>query len=811
MTDTNEAFKAAILAAGLTPPDEIHADSKLYRFASDGRRGDDSGWYVLHTDGVPAGAFGCWREGLTQQWCSKAPDTMTYPEREAYRQKLEAIRKQRDADTAERQQQAAKVAAQRWQAATPATEHHYLSAKGVQAHGVKREGEVLLIPMRDTAGTLHSVQWIDAEGGKRFQPGGRVKGTYHGIGKPEGVLIVCEGYATGASIHEATGQAVAVAFNAGNLEAVAVALHQKYPALRLILAADDDWKTPGNPGMTKATAAVRAVGGLLAVPKFPDGRGDKDTDFNDLHQLVGAGAGADAVRACIEAAALVESTPMLEELRESDVAAPWPDPAPLVASIEPEPYPLDALPQTLREAVQEVQAFAQAPVAMVATSALSALSLAAQGLHDAKRAEKLTGPIGLFTLVVADSGERKTTCDEFFTPAIRNWERAQEEVMRPEVERYEANLDAWNAEREGVLAKIKEAGKQGKPTDPLKRNLQDLQSDKPVPPRVPRLIYSDVTPEELGYQLAKRWPSAAIASSEGGAVLGSHGMTGDSAMRNMARLNDLWSGQEIQSDRRTSESWKVRGARLTVGLQVQESTLRTFFDKSAGLARGTGFLARFLVAWPQSTQGTRMFKDPPTHWPKLAAYHQRIERILSVPLAIDEDGVLTPAQMPLSAEAKSMWAAYHDEVEKRLFVGSEYADVRDVASKSADNAARLAALFQIFEHGGGGAIGAEAMEAGCMVAAWHLQESRRFFGEVALPQEISDALRVIQWVKDYSRAQGAQEIATRDLQRLGPVRNKDRLAVALKELEDAHHLRVHTEGKRKLVQINPVFLGGGQP
>lgn len=281
-------------------------------------------------------------------------------------------------------------------------------------------------------------------------------------------------------------------------------------------------------------------------------------------------------------------------------------------------------------------------------------------------------------------------------------------------------------------------------------------------------------------------------------------------MRNMARLNDLWSGTEIQSDRRTSESWKTRGARLTVGLQVQESTLRAFFDKSAGLARGTGFLARFLVAWPQSTQGTRMFKDAPTNWPKLATYHQRIDRILSVPLAIDE-GALTPALMPLSAEAKALWVAYHDEVEKRLSVGGEYADVRDVASKSADNAARVAALFQIFEHGGGGAIGAEMMEAGCMVAAWHLQEARRFFGEVALPQEVADALRVIQWVKDFCKAQATGEVATRDLQRLGPVRHKERLAVALKELQDAHHIRLHTEGKRKWVEVNPAFFGGGQP
>lgn len=334
MSEPTEQFRAAMLAAGLTPPDEIQADGTLHRFSTSGKARDDSGWYVLHGDGIPAGAFGCWREGFTQQWCSKSPDTMTQAEREAHRQRVKAMRQQREIDTAQRQQQAAQTAATRWQAASPATAHPYLTAKGVQAHGVKAEGEALLIPMRDEMGALHSLQVIDPEGGKRFQPGGRMKGCYFAIGKPEGALIVCEGYATGASIHEATGQAVAVAFNAGNLKSVALALHQKYPALRLILAADDDWKTEGNPGVAKAKEAARSVGGNLIKPNFGDQRSDKATDFNDLHQL----AGAEAVRAQIEAAARVEPLPTIPEWPEADNRRVMPEVVLLNGSdLEPEP------------------------------------------------------------------------------------------------------------------------------------------------------------------------------------------------------------------------------------------------------------------------------------------------------------------------------------------------------------------------------------------------------------------------------------------------------------------------------------------
>jgi putative DNA primase/helicase len=225
-------------------------------------------------------------------------------------------------------------------------------------------------------------------------PSGRIKGCYHAIGKPAGLLIVCEGYATGASIHESTGHAVAVAFNAGNLEAVAVALHSKYPALKIIMAADDDYLTTGNPGMTKAKAAAQAVGGLVAVPIFPAGRSDKHTDLNDLHQLAGAGA----VKDCIEAAALCGTA--------KDSADDWPELQSLIVQIDPQDYPTDALPKLIRGAVMEVCGFVKAPVPLVAMSALAALSVAIQAHTDVQRAIKLEGPCGLFLCGIADSGER---------------------------------------------------------------------------------------------------------------------------------------------------------------------------------------------------------------------------------------------------------------------------------------------------------------------------------------------------------------------------------------------------------------------
>lgn len=266
MNNAIDQFRLAIAVAGLTPPIEIIDDGVIHRFSTNGKTSNKSGWYMLHSDGIAAGAFGDWREGFTQNWCGKVDTAMTEAERQAHRDRVDAIQRQRDEDLAQRQQLAAATALTHWTEAVPCTQHVYLARKGIKPNGVKVEGDKLLIPMRDTAGTIHSLQTINPDGTKMFMSGGRVKGCYFGIGKLKGALIVCEGFATGASIHECTGHAVAVAFTAGNLETVAVALRTKYPAFKIIVAADDDHQTPGNPGLTKATAAAQAAGGVLAVP-----------------------------------------------------------------------------------------------------------------------------------------------------------------------------------------------------------------------------------------------------------------------------------------------------------------------------------------------------------------------------------------------------------------------------------------------------------------------------------------------------------------------------------------------------------------
>lgn len=803
-----QRFADAIRAAGLTPPEHIEADGELHRFASNGKRGDDAGYYVLHLDGVPAGHFGCWRAGIAQTWRADMGRQLSPVEAMAHQSRVEAMRREREAEQARRQAEARELAARRYDDARPTDPAHpYLVRKGIKPHGIRQEGDLLLVPMRDGSG-LHSLQTIAPDGGKRFLTGGRVAGCYHAFGKPGDTVCIAEGYATGASVHEATGYPVAVAFNAGNLEAVARALRAKLPGARIILCGDNDAATPGNPGRTKATEAARAVGGLVALPDFGADRPERATDFNDLAQH----RGAEAVKRAVESAAAPdarEPVPSASDAPGADPAGAWPDPAPLTAGDELQPYPLDALPAGIREAVEEVVGFVQCPAALAACSALSALSLAAQALADVERAPTLKGPSGLFLLAVADSGERKSTCDGYFLQPIKEWEREEAERAKPDVARNAAELAAWEERRAGIKARIREAGKNGDDCEALTRDLTEVEADKPAALRVPRLIHSDATPEALAWSLANGWPSGGVMSSEAGIVFGGHGMGRDSVMRNLALLNALWDGATHRVERRTSESFTVAGARLTMGLAAQPETVRQFMEGTKGLARGNGFAARFLIAAPESTQGARPFRDPPA-WRDLSALTSRLRALLATRPTFDESGTLTPPTLALSKGGRDVWRAFNDEVERELRRGGDLAEIRDVGSKAADNVARLAALFHLYANGPGGEIGREAVAAAARIVIWHLFQARAFLGDVAAPRELSTARRLDAWILDRCARDGVAELPRRTIQNEGPnpVRGRAALDAALAELVEAGRIRAIDEGRRKLVRVNPVLLGG---
>ncbi len=808
LTDLDAQVREEMLRHGIEPPDVLNLDGHLHRFSTNGRHRDDGGVYQIHADGIPAGWFQDHRQTTVIPFRADIGRELDLGERQEHLKRMATMKAQRQAEEARRRADAAAKAHNLLAMAQPADQAHpYLQRKLIKptstllqlpaadvarvlgyapsSKGEPLQGDIMILPVT-VDGNLTTCELIDVDGRKSAIAGGRKAG---GCWMPEPIppdastIAVGEGAATVCSVMMACGIPVAAALSASNLESVARQLRESHPAAGLILLADLI-KTTREPD-PHATAAALAVSGHLAAPDLTP---DQGTDWNDCHVHNGLEAVKDAILGAGKAKLI------------------WPDPQPLGFVADPEDYPVDALPSTIRAAVEEVAGYTQAPLALVAASALGAVSISVQGLADVARADKLTGPTSLYLLTIAESGERKSTVDGFFTKAIHAWADEAAAALEPELKKYRADVAAWEAKHAGTKEAIKQLARKGSPTDLDEKRLRDLEHDRPQPPQVPRLTYQDCTPEQLAYSLATGWPTAGVLSSEAGTVLGAHGMGKDSMVRNLAFLNVAWEGGIHQVDRRTSESFTVKGARLTMSLAIQDATLRAFFDRTGTLARGTGWMARFLLAWPESTQGTRMYAEAPERWPALAAFHKRLENLLQMPLPFDDDGRLEPPQLNLTPAAKAAWIEYHDAIETELRRGGELIDVRDVASKSADNAARLAALFHVFEHDGLGDIGTESFQGAARLAAWHLNESRRYFGEMAQAPELSDAARLDAYLLAYLRDTHQGAAGKRHLQQFGPIRDGRRLDAALQELVDLDRVRLIKDVKRIMVEANPGLL-----
>jgi putative DNA primase/helicase len=275
-------FRLAMQAAGLVPPKALLDDGRIHRCGVDGKKpSNKSGAYRLTPDGE-FGGMQNWADGSEwREWRAAKPSQLTPEQRCSF---LAAQRAAADKERAERR--AARDKAKWMWSQAKEGQHPYLDRKGICSNGSRVLGDLLLVPMLDWDGQIHSIQTITTEGEKRFLKGGKLGGCFHWvrIGQQTGpILYVCEGFATAATVHAATGgKPAVVAFCASNLLPVGRVLRENLPRVAIIFCADNDAKTPGNPGVTAATAAALAVHGRIVVPLVDGG-----TDFNDVANTLG--------------------------------------------------------------------------------------------------------------------------------------------------------------------------------------------------------------------------------------------------------------------------------------------------------------------------------------------------------------------------------------------------------------------------------------------------------------------------------------------------------------------------------------------
>ena len=281
---------------------------RMMRCRVEGDR-EKRGWYSLHEltrsngDLLICGSFGVWQgSSANAQKIDLRKSEITVEQREGLRRRIAEDRKRADRARLADAARAADAAAKAWAKYELEGDSDYLKRKGVGGFGVRyTKGGAVVIPVTDTAGRIHGLQFIRTAAqataarrpAKEFWPVGVAKkGHFHLVGAPGPVLLIAEGYATAASLHMATSLPVAVAFDAGNLVPVAAELRKRYRTARILVCADDDAFTDGNPGVTSASTAAMEAGGAWIKPAFADESARRErferglgklTDFNDLH------------------------------------------------------------------------------------------------------------------------------------------------------------------------------------------------------------------------------------------------------------------------------------------------------------------------------------------------------------------------------------------------------------------------------------------------------------------------------------------------------------------------------------------------
>jgi putative DNA primase/helicase len=559
---------------------------------------------------------------------------MTQAERDTHQAQQQAMKVQRDADVIQRHQAARDSAASLLNQADQVGVHPYLTTKGIQSHGIKVFGNNLLIPLRDTSGDLHSLQTIGPDGAKRFHPGGRVTGCYHSIGKPAGVLIVCEGFATGASLQETTGHAVAVAFNAGNLEPVALALRAKYPTLKFIIAADDDHLTDGNPGLTKARAAAQAVGGWVAIPLFPAGRPDKATDFNDLHTL----AGGAAVKARIDAA-IEPVTSAKDEVARGQMDL-WPEPTPLPSALPPvDPFDAELLPVALRAWAIDIANLMQCPPDFTAVGAIAAISslIGARAVVQPKSKVDWHVVPNLWALIVGRPGVMKS-------PALSEVMKPLNRLESKERELWQAEHDAWELDCK-VTAMQDEAnerkakGYAAKGETQLARQLLE-PTDTPAEPAARCYVVNDSTVAKLGETMeANEW-GVMVYRDELYGLLTSLDKQGEEEARGFYLQGyDGNQGYKVQRISR-GEHYIPRVCMSMLGGTQPGKVQRYVRDAVSGGSGDDGLLQRFgLTVWPDVAREFKYVDQLPDAAAKQTAWAV-FERLAALQPANDTEPVI---------------------------------------------------------------------------------------------------------------------------------------------------------------------------
>ncbi|MCM7482009.1 YfjI family protein [Enterobacter hormaechei] len=459
------------------------------------------------------------------------------------------------------------------------------------------------------------------------------------------------------------------------------------------------------------------------------------------------------------------------------------------------PFPVDAFPQIIRNAIYEVEQHTQAPQALIAASALGVISLACQNRIDVCRLKNLRGPVSLFLLTLAESGERKSTVDKLLMEPLYQLEGNLFEKYTHDLTVWRNDEAIFNIEKKSLMSKLKSEIRRNKDHLPTNEKLKALLASHPKSPVRFKQIFSDATPAAIKDYLCGYWRSVGIMSDEAGTIFNGY------TLNELPFINKMWDGAMFPVERKSEPEKLIRDARMTLSLMVQPDIFKGYIKRKGDMAKGIGFFARCLICQPGSTQGNRQITSPVVSTEYLPIFHQRLMKIVNESIAGNNEN--DRLCLRFTVEAEKRWIAFSNNVEYEMGILGRLSNFKDYASKMAENMARIAALLHHF-NGDEGDISLLTVEAAVEISTWYVREYVRLFSK---PQEftlaISEADELYWWINNYCIRLKASWITKNTVLQYGPnkFRNRSKANELLNTLYSQNRILAEKRGKTVFIAI----------
>lgn len=404
------------------------------------------------------------------------------------------------------------------------------------------------------------------------------------------------------------------------------------------------------------------------------------------------------------------------------------------------PYPVDALPPLLKDAVEAISDMTQCDPAIAAGSVLGAASLAVQAHADVITPHGQTVATSLYLVTLAESGDRKSAADKLAMAAVREAEAAGQEARRAGWGDYMRAKDAW-AEAKAFAIKKNKGDRRA-----IEAALKAV-GDEPRPPLDPSIVVSEPTISGLVKLFHAGRPALGLFSDEGGMMLGGHAMRDDSRTNTLGSLNHLWQGEPMKWTRSGDGNSLLQGRRLALHLMIQPGIAPKLLGDAEAIS--TGLVARLLVAAPPSRPGERPFRMPkPESTEAVARFKERLGALLQGwPHHPEDPQQLEPRRLKMTEHARMAWIAFHDACQARLRKGGAWEAIRAWGEKAPEQAARLAGVLAVTDNPKADAIESLSMAQAIRLVEHYGAEVARLAGQPMLDAKTLRAADLLDWIK----------------------------------------------------------------